>query len=547
MKKVLGLRRSKRNSNKTLEVIMFKILVSDKLSEQGINILKENKEFEVDVKVGLKPEELKKIIGQYHALVVRSSTKVTKDIINASNLKVIGRAGVGLDNVDLEAATNKGIIVMNSPSGNTISTAEHAFTLMLALSRNISAADKSMKAGQWERNKFKGVELYNKILGIIGAGRIGQAVAKRAKSFGMRIIAYDPFLSREVAEKLDIELVDLDYLFRNADYITLHVPLTEETKNMISEREISIMKKSVRIINCARGGIIDEAALAKALEENRIAGVALDVYAEEPPKDLPFVKYEQALLTPHLGASTEEAQLNVAVEIAEQVRDALLGRGIRNAANFPSVDLETYKALQPLFSLSEKMGLMMAQFAEGRINEVKIVYYGQISTLDTKPLTMSILKGLLTPTLQDTVNFINALALAKERSIKVKEEKSSEIEDFTSLITLEVISEKATHKIAGTLFTKKDPRIVKIDEFFVEAIPQGHMLIIHNIDKPGIIGNLGKLLGKHNINIAGMTFGRAKKGGKAITVLNIDSGVNDKILTEIKKLQYIKEVRRIKL
>jgi len=526
---------------------MFKILISDKLSEEGVKILKENKEFDVEVKTGLKPEELKSVIKKYDALIVRSSTKVTKDIIDASNLKVVGRAGVGLDNVDLVAATNRGIIVMNSPSGNTISTAEHAFSLMLSLSRNIAPADKSMKSGEWNRSKFKGAELYNKVLGIIGLGRIGQAVAKRAKSFGMKITAYDPFLSREVAEKLDIELATMDYIFKNADYITIHVPLTEETRNLISEKNISLMKKNVRIINCARGGIVNEAAVAKALAENKIAGVALDVYSQEPPKDLELTKCEKALLTPHLGASTDEAQVNVAVEIAEQVRDALLGRGIRNAANFPSVDPETYKVLQPLFILAEKMGLMMGQFAQGRISEVEIVYYGEISKLDTKPLTMSLLKGMLTPMLQETVNFVNALALAKERSIKVKEEKSSEIKDFTNLINLQVKTEKGPCSIAGTLFTKKDPRVVKIDEFYVEAIPQGHMLIINNIDKPGIIGNLGNVLGKHKINIAGMTFGRMKKGGRAITVLNIDSAIDNKLLTKIKKLDHIKEVKTITL
>ena len=526
---------------------MFRILVSDKLSEEGIKILRESKDFEVDVKTGLKPDELKSIIKKYDALVVRSSTKVTKDIIQASNLKVIGRAGVGLDNVDLKAATNRGIIVMNSPSGNTISTAEHAISLMLGLSRNIAPADKSMKAGEWNRSKFKGAELYSKVLGIIGIGRIGQAVAKRAKSFGMKVVAYDPFISREVAEKLDIELADLNYIFKNADYITVHVPSTEETRNLISDKQISLMKKNVRIINCARGGIVDEVAIAKALEENRIAGIALDVYLQEPPKDLKLVKYEKALLTPHLGASTDEAQVNVAVEIAEQVRDALLGRGIRNAANFPSVDPETYKVLQPLFNLAEKMGLLMGQFTEGRINEVEIVYYGEISKLDTKPLTMSLLKGMLTPILQETVNFVNAIALAKERSIKVKEEKSSEIQDFTNLINLKVKTEKGTCSIAGTLFTKKEPRIVKINEFYVEAIPQGHMLIINNIDKPGIIGNLGNVLGKHKVNIAGMTFGRMKKGGRAITVLNIDSGVDDKLLNKIKKLDHIMEVKTITL
>jgi len=526
---------------------MYKILVSDKLSDQGLAILKEVKEFEVDVKVGLKPEELKKIIKDYDALLVRSSTKVTKEIIDASNLKIIGRAGVGLDNVDLDAATSKGIIVMNSPSGNTISTAEHAMSLMLALSRNIPAADKSMKDGVWDRSKFTGVELYNKVLGVIGLGRIGQAVAKRSMSFGMKIIAYDPFISKEVATKLGIELVELDKLFSESDYITFHIPLTDETKDLISEKQIPKLKKGVRIINCSRGGVVNEEDLAKALQEGKIAGAALDVYTEEPPKNLALSKLDNVVLTPHLGASTKEAQVNVAVEIAEQARDALLGRGIRNAANFPSVDPETYKSLQPMFNLAEKVGLLMAQLVEGRIDSANVVYYGEVSKFDTTPLTMSVLKGLLTPTLQDTVNFINAMSLAKERSIKVKEEKSSELVDFTNLISLEVKTDKGVCLISGTLFTKKDLRIVKINDFYVEAIPEGNMLIINNIDKPGIIGNLGTLLGKHNINIAGMTFGRLKKGGKAITVLNIDSPVSSQVLEKIKKLENIKDVKAIKL
>ena len=526
---------------------MYKVLVSDKLSEKGLDILKGLKEFKVDVKVGLKPDELKSIIKDYDALIIRSSTKVTKDIIEASNLKVIGRAGVGLDNVDLVAATGKGIIVMNSPSGNTISTAEHTMSLILALSRNIASADKSIKSGEWNRSKFTGVELYNKVLGIVGFGRIGQAVAKRAMSFGMKIIAYDPFISKEVVEKLGIELVELKKLFAESDYITFHIPLTEETKNLISSKKIPMLKKGVRIINCARGGIVNEDDLAKALQEGKISGVALDVYTKKPPKDLALTNLDNVVLTPHLGASTKEAQVNVAVEISEQVRDALLGKGIRNAANFPSVDPETYKTLQPMFNLAEKIGLLMAQLAEGRINNVEVVYYGEVSGFDTTPLTMSVLKGLLTPMLQDTVNFINAMTLAKERSIKVKEEKSSELVDFTNLISLEVKTDKGQFRIAGTLFTKKDLRIVRINDFYVEAIPEGYMLIINNIDKPGIIGNLGTLLGKHNINIAGMTFGRLKKGGRAITVLNIDSSASGKVLDKIKKLEYIKEVKAIKL
>ena len=527
---------------------MYTVLVSDKLSEKGLAILRDCTQLKVDVKTGLKPEELKSIIKKYDALIVRSSTKVTKEIIDASNLKVIGRAGVGLDNVDLKAATNKGIIVMNSPSGNTLSTAEHAMSLMLGLSRNIAIADASMKAGKWDRSQFQGTELYNKTLGIIGLGRIGQAVAKRAASFGMKVISYDPFLVKDVADTLGVEIVDLKQLFKDSDYITCHIPLTEETRNLISAKQIELMKNTVRIINCSRGGVVNEADCAKALEDGRIAGIALDVFEKEPPDELALRKFDKALLTPHLGASTQEAQVNVAVEIAEQVRDALLGVGFRNAANFPSVDTETQKALQPVFDLSEKLGSIAAQLIDGRIEKVDITYYGDLARFDTTPLTMCVLKGLLAPVLQDTVNFINALALAKERSIKVKEEKSSEQVDFLNLITIDVTTQKNQKlSIAGSLFTKKNPRIVRINEFHVEAIPEGNMVVIDNVDKAGIIGNLGTLLGKHNINVAGMTFGRLKKGGKAISVFNVDSIISPQLLEKIKKIPHIKGARAIKL
>jgi D-3-phosphoglycerate dehydrogenase len=527
---------------------MFKILVSDSLSDEGLNILKNSKEFLVDVKIGLKAAELKGIIGDYDALVVRSATKVTQEIIDAgSKLKIIGRAGVGLDNVDLKAATAKGIIVMNTPAGNTISTAEHTMTMILSLSRNIPLADLSMKKGEWKRKDFMGVELYNKTIGIIGLGRIGMEVAKRCLSFGMRVKAYDPFLSKEVADQVGVELVSLEDIYKNADYITVHVPLTEETTGMISDKQFGMMKPGVRVVNCARGGIIDEAALGRALESGKVAGAALDVYVEEPPKELKLAKFANIVLTPHLGASTEEAQVNVAIEIAHQISDALSGKGIRNAANYPSVDPETYRVIQPYINLCEKLGSFTSQISEGAINEVAIVYSGDISRLDTAPLTMALMKGLLSPILQDTVNFINSMALAKERGIRVMESKSQTAEEFVTLISLEVKTHKETHRIAGTLFTKTEPRIVKVDEFYVEAIPAGCMMIMHNWDKPGIIGNLGSLLGEYNINIAAMSFGREKQGGRAMTVLNVDSCVTPEILDRVKSLPHILSAKALQL
>ncbi|MCM8770690.1 MAG: phosphoglycerate dehydrogenase [Candidatus Omnitrophica bacterium] len=527
----------------------MKILVSDPLSEEGLKILKEVNDFQVDVKTGLKPEELKEAIKDYDALLVRSSTKVTKDIIAAANrLKIIGRAGVGLDNVDLEAATQKGIIVMNTPAGNTISTAEHTMSLILSLSRNIPQADASLKQGEWQRTKFMGVELYNKVLGIVGLGKIGSEVARRALAFGMKVLAYDPFLSREIAEGLGVEVVELDDLLKRSDFISVHTPLTDETRHMISDKQFALMKKGVKIINCARGGIIDEGALIKAIKEGRVSGAALDVFEKEPlPPDSELLKLNNVVLTPHLGASTEEAQVNVAVEIAEVVRDALLGKGIRNAANYPSVDPESYKMLKPYIELSEKMGGFGCQLSEGRIQEVKITYTGEISQQDVSPLVLALVKGLLTPILQDTVNFINALRLAKERGIRIEEVRLSKEEEFVNLISLEIKTDKGIYSLSGTLSSNKQPRIVKINDYYVEIAPQGVMLIVHNWDRPGIIGNIGTLLGRHNINIAAMTFGREKPGGRAITVLNVDNPLSEEILQNIKKLENILSVKVIKI
>jgi len=528
---------------------MIKILVSDPLSEEGLKILKDVKDFQVDVKTELKPEALKEIIKDYDAIVVRSATNLTMDIISAAEkLKVIGRAGVGLDNVDLEAATQKGIIVMNTPGGNTISTAEHTMSMILALSRNIAQANASTKKGEWKRSKFMGVELYNKVLGIVGLGRIGREVAKRAGSFGMKILAYDPFLSREVAESLGIEIMELKELLQRSDYITVHTPLTEETQHIISEKEFAIMKKGARVINCARGGIIDEAALINALKEGKLSGAAIDVFEKEPlSPDSELLKLDNVVTTPHLGASTEEAQVNVAIEVAEIVRDALLGRGIRNAANYPCLEAEVCKILDPYINLSEKLGIFSAQLVEGRFQELNISYSGDITQHDLSPLTMALAKGILSPILKETVNFINATSLAKERGIKIKESRSSEEEEFVNLVQLEIKTDKETRIISGTLSSNKQPRIVKIDEYYVELAPVGEMVFIQNWDRPGIIGNLGTLMGKQNINIAAMTFGRDKPGGRAISVLNVDSPISAEILDKIKKTENILAVKIIRL
>jgi len=524
----------------------MKILICDKLAEEGIRILKDVKDFKVDCKFGITSKELKSIVKNYHGLIIRSATKITADILeSADNLKVIGRAGVGLDNIDLKAATKKGVVAMNTPGGNTTSTAEHTMSMILALSRNIPQACASMKAGKWDRSKFSGVELYGKKLGIIGFGRIGSTVAKFAKSFGMEVLAYDPFLSEEVAVQKGVVMIELDEMLKQCDYITVHIPKSADTKNLISDKEFAIMKNSARVINCARGGIIDEKALVTALEENKIAGCALDVYEQEPlVADSPLLKFDNCLVTPHLGASTSEAQVNVAIEIAETVRDALLGKGIINAANFPSIDAEAYKVLEPYINLALRLGKFTGQLVNGRIKGAKITYNGVMTNFKVVPVTLSFVNGLLTPILGDTVNFINALDLAKERAIDVQEIISNKDEEFVNSLKVEVITDKETLRVWGTLSGNQQPRIVKINDVYVEATPDDYMLFINNADKPGLIGVIGTVLAEANINIAGISLGREAQDGIAVSVVNVDSKVPDET---IEKLRNTKDVLSIKL
>ncbi len=525
----------------------MKILVSDPLAKPGLEILRKAKGYQIDEKPKLLPEELKKIIKDYDGLIIRSGTKVTGEIIGAAeNLKIIGRAGVGLDNVDLEAATKKGIIVMNTPGGNTISTAEHAISLILALARNIPQAYVSLKEKKWERKKYTGVQLYGKTLGIIGMGRIGTEVARRMLSFGMTVLVSDPFISLEKAERLGVQLVELDDLFKQADFITVHVPLSEGTKHLIGKKAFSLMKKGARIINCARGGVVDEEALLEAIKEGKVSGAALDVYEKEPPLESPLLGLPEVIAFPHLGASTEEAQIGVAVEIAQQVIDAFKGN-VRNAANLPSLEPEVLKQLQPFLALAEKLGLLQAQLIEGRISEVKISYSGEVLEYDVAPLTVALIKGLLTPLLQESVNFVNAPFIAQERGMKVIESKSSITEDFTNLISVEVETDKGKNVVSGTIFGKNDPRVVRINHYHVDAVPSGYMLICVNEDKPGIIGQIGIILGNNKVNIASMTLGRKKAGEEAITVLNVDNFVSGEVLEEIKKAGYIRDVKLVKL
>lgn len=525
----------------------MKVLITDPLAEEGIKILKDAG-FEILLKPGLNEQELKREIKDVDALIVRSGTKVTAEIIaQADNLKIIGRAGVGLDNVDVEAATRKGIIVMNTPFGNTISTAEHTMALILALSRNIPQADNSLREKRWERKKFMGLELYGKVLGIVGLGKIGSEVAKRASGFGMKIIAYDPYLSLEKAKKLEVELIDYEKLLRESDFITFHVPLTNNTRHMFSKKELEKVKDGVRIVNCSRGGVVDEEALYQGLISGKIAGAALDVYEKEPPFESKLLEFKNVVLTPHLGASTEEAQINVAIDIAKQLSDALLGHGIRNAVNVPSVEPEVLEEIGPYLDLAEKLGSIQGQLLKGHISQVRIKYSGEVLDHDVKPITISLLKGLLTPILQTTVNYVNAPRVAKERGINVEEIKSAGFSNYRNLIYCEVETEKDKKVVAGTLFTRDNPRVVIIDNFYVEAIPYGYMLIVSNLDKPGVIGHIGMVLGKRGVNIAGMSFGRESPGGNAITVLNLDSEIDADIISEIISCKYISDVKLIKL
>jgi len=525
----------------------MRVLVSDPISAKGIEILKKAG-IEVDVKTGLKPEELKAIIGGYHGLIIRSATKVTADIIEtATSLKVVGRAGSGLDNVDKAAATKKGIVVMNTPGGNTMTTAEHTVALMFALARLIPQASASMKQGMWEKKKFEGVELFNKTLGIIGLGNIGSQVAKKALGLEMNVIAFDPFLSEERARETGIERASLEDIWARADFISIHTPLTPETKNLINKKTIAMMKDGVRILNCARGGIVNEKDLEEALTSGKVAGAALDVFEKEPPEDTSLCKLDRVVCTPHLGAATKEAQENVAIAVAEQVSDYLVKGIIRNAVNFPSIPPEQLPLLSPYLKLAEKLGSFAAQVFEYGVKELTVEFRGKASEVNSAPITIAALKGFLTPILEETVNFVNAPFIAKERGIEVKETKSMDSGDYQSLLCIHLKARGKENYICGTVFGKKDPRIIRVDDFPVEIIPEGTMLFMFNNDKPGVIGSIGSLLGARKINIARMHFGREEAGGRAISVVNVDSPITADILEEIKGLPNILSVRLVEL
>ncbi len=527
---------------------MKKVLVSDKLSPEAIEIFKNTPEIEVDVKTGLTPAELKEIIHNYDALAIRSATKVTKELLEkADKLRVIARAGVGLDNVDIDAATKRGIVCMNTPDGNTITTGEHTIAMMLSLARQIPQATASMKAGKWEKNKFMGHEFCNKTLGIIGTGRVGSIVASRAQGLKMHVIAFDPFISPEAAEKLGITLVSLDDIFAKSDFITVHTPLTKETEGVVNAAAFAKMKKGVFVINCARGGIINEKDLHDALVSGKVAGAALDVFVDEPTKNTDLIALEQVICTPHLGASTDEAQTNVAIAVAEQIVAYLLHGEIKNAINFPSISGEMMHVMQPYLTLAEKLGTFMAQVVSGAIKEVVIEYSGEILNYNVAPVTISLLKGLLTPILNETVNYINAPVVAKERGIKVVESRSSEVKDYTNMISLTIKTSQEESSAAATLFGRMDHRIVRIKKFTLEVIPEGHMLILYNYDKPGVVGNIGTTLGNNNVNIARLHLGREMVDQQALVVLSTDSAVPEEVLQKLRNLPHVISVKSLQM
>ena len=526
---------------------MPKILVLDNLSQEGVDVFEKAAGFSVDVKPPQTPEELAAIIGDYDGLVVRSGTKVTAEsIAKAGNLKVVGRAGVGTDNIDKEAATNAGIVVMNTPGGNTISTCEHTFALLFALCRNVPNAHQSMAAGRWDRKKFMGAEVRGKTLGIIGAGRIGGAVAKRAQAFEMKVIVFDPILTQLKADALGVELVGIDELIDRADFITVHAPKTDTTDNLIAAEQFKKMKPTCRIVNCARGGIVNEQDLAEALRNNVIAGAALDVYTSEPFEDNPFIGLDNIVMTPHLAASTDEAQLSVAVDIAEQMIEFLNTGAIINAVNVPSLDSEARDAMQPYLFLAEKLGRFQSMYMEGRPSSIQIEYCGDFGVTDTYPITAALIAGFLAPNVE-TVNMISAPALLKEHGISSTETRCPEDSDYAFQFKITVETDQETNVVAGTLFGHDDPRICSINNTRMDAVPRGWVVVLSNDDKPLVLGQVTTIIGNAGVNIANLTLGRQAEGGIASTLINLDGPLDEETLTKLRDLPHVNQVRMLDL
>ncbi len=521
-----------------------RVLISDQMDPKAEQIFRE-RGCDVDVITGKTPEELKAIIGQYDGLAIRSTTKLTKELIEAATkLKVVGRAGIGVDNIDIPAASLKGIVVMNTPFGNSITTAEHAIALMFALARQLPEADASTQAGKWEKNRFMGVEVTGKTLGLIGAGNIGSIVASRALGLRMKVIAFDPFLTPERAVEMGVEKVDLDTLLARADFITLHTPLTDQTRNILSRENLARTKKGVRIINCARGGLIDEDALKDALDTGHVAGAALDVFVNEPARESPLFGTPNFISTPHLGASTDEAQVNVAIQVAEQLSDYLISGGVTNALNMPSLSAEEAPKLKPYMALAENLGSLVGQLAHGSLDKISIEVEGAAAQLNVKPITAAVLSGLMRR-YSDTVNMVNAPFMAKERGLDVREIRHDREGVYHTLVRVTVATSQGDRSVAGTLFGTAQPRLVEIFGIGIEADLDGHMLYIVNEDAPGFIGRIGTLLGEAGINIGTFHLGRRDAGGEAVLLLSVDSPVPQDVLDAACKLPGVKTVKAL--
>ncbi|OGN95199.1 MAG: phosphoglycerate dehydrogenase [Chloroflexi bacterium RBG_13_50_10] len=524
----------------------MKILIADPVAKEGIEALKA--QADVDVKLGLKPEELKSIIGDYEALVVRSETKATAEIIQAGQkLQVIARAGVGLDNIDVEAATRQGVVVVNAPTGNTMAAAEHTIAMMLALARHIPQANAKLKAGVWQRSDYMGIELRGKTLGIVGLGNVGSEVARRAQAFNMRLLGYDPFVSADYARNLVVELVSLEQLLKESDFVTLHLPLTSKTKGLIGAKELTKVKPAVRIINCARGGLVDEEALLKAVEAGKVAGAAVDVFVKEPVTDSILFQCDKIIVTPHLGASTTEAQAGVALEVAEQVMAVLKGQPAKYAVNAPQIPAEMLAILAPFMNVASTLGSLARQLMEGQINSIRIKYNGEIANYDTTAIKASVIGGLLEGISEERVNLVNANLIAAQRGIKIMEQKETTCENYASMITLEVVTDAGTTVVAGTVL-RGETHIVRVDDFWVDIIPTGgYFLFSDHRDRPGLIGAVGTITGKADINISYMLLARLKPRGQALMILALDEALPEKQIQEILDLKDVHTAKVVKL
>ena len=523
---------------------MAKVLISDQLSERAIEIFQE-RGLEVDFKPGLSADEQIKIISKYDGLAIRSATKVTAEMLSAaSNLKVIGRAGIGVDNVNVSAATSRGVVVMNTPHGNTITTAEHAIAMLFATARQIPSADASTQAGKWEKSRFMGVELTGKTLGLIGCGNIGSIVAERALGLRMRVLAFDPFLSEDRARDLGVEKGDLEAVLARSDFITLHTPMTDQTRGMINKASLAKCKPGVRIVNCARGGLVVEEDLAEALKSGQVAGAAFDVFTVEPAKDNPLFGCPNFIATPHLGAATEEAQENVAIQVAEQMSDYLLNGAVSNAINMPSISAEDAPKLKPYMDLAARLGSFAGQLTETGLRKVTLTYRGHVATLNTRPLTAIALEGLLRPQV-DSVNMVNAPSMARERGIEVTEVSNQEIENYQATITVSVETDRRQRSASGAIFGGA-PRLVRMHDARMEAELKGFMLFVRNEDKPGFIGRLGSTLGNAGVNIANFHLGRAEGDGSAVALIQLDSACSPEVLKTLENLPDVLTVKTLK-